>query len=100
MSDEELTIDDDLYVHLNAAKELECGIHLGLLQKATQLRCDEGHLFCAECIVPLTQSNPTIRCPLCRQECTVGETVPYIDRQVRKLNVKCINSRITPDKQT
>jgi hypothetical protein len=56
---------ESLIVDADAARELMCNICLHLLEKPRQ--CQNGHLFCTDCIVPYLKRSsecPTCRCPL------------------------------------
>ena len=65
-------------------EELKCPICLELVNDAKQTSC--GHVFCAGCIKLLNQ------CPVCRVECQIFAD-NRIMRQIRNLQVKCLNSK-------
>ena len=65
-------------------KELKCPICLELVNDAKQTSC--GHVFCARCIKVLNQ------CPVCRVKCQIFPDNRTM-RQVRNLQVKCLNSK-------
>eukprot|EP00483_Globobulimina_turgida_P010233 UN10252 len=92
------------FVEPKTAKEFECGICLDTFHQPVQIGCKEGHVFCKKCLTKLRKETPnksTIRCPMCRQKCKVTKSftrVPFIDRQIKNLMVKCPNHRITQQK--
>ena len=67
-------------------EELKCPICLELVNDAKQTSC--GHVFCAGCIKILNS------CPICKVECH-DQIFPdnRAIRQVRNLQVKCLNSK-------
>ena len=65
-------------------EELKCPICLELVNDAKQTSC--GHVFCARCIKVLNQ------CPVCRVKCQIFPDNRTM-RQVRNLQVKCLNSK-------
>ena len=65
-------------------EELKCPICLELVNDAKQTSC--GHIFCAGCIKVLNQ------CPICRVKCQIFPDNRTM-RQVRNLQVKCLNSK-------
>ena len=69
---------------LGLLEELKCPICLELVNDAKQTSC--GHVFCARCIKILNQ------CPVCRVKCQIFADNRTM-RQVRNLQVKCLNSK-------
>ena len=65
-------------------EELKCPICLELVNDAKQASC--GHIFCAGSIKVLNQ------CPVCRVNCQIFDDHQTM-RQVRNLQVKCLNSK-------
>ena len=65
-------------------EELKCPICLDLVNDAKQTSC--GHVFCAGCIKTLNS------CPICKVECQIFPDNRTM-RQVRNLQVKCLNSK-------
>eukprot|EP01084_Bolivina_argentea_P277472 473707_1 len=99
MSTKKPLIPHNLYVDLKAAKELQCAICLDIMDHATEVGCNEGHIFCQTCVDTLKESTRSTRithCPLCRGQCNESRIhhVKHIDRQINSLKVKCKNHRI------
>ena len=78
---------DNLIIDQSAAKELQCGICLQLINKPRQ--CKNGHLFCLVCITKCISKNP--ECPTCRcklDEETLARSL-FVERHIRNLKVYC-----------
>ncbi len=78
---------DNLIVDQDAAKELQCGICLQILNKPRQ--CKNGHLFCLSCILKSISKNT--ECPSCRCRLTEENLSRslFVERHIRNLKVFC-----------
>jgi hypothetical protein len=74
-------------VDQDAAKELQCGICLQLLNNPRQ--CKNGHLFCMDCISQSLEKNR--ECPQCRCPLRIEELARslFVERHLRILKVYC-----------
>ncbi|KAL6044324.1 RGS-containing protein kinase RCK1 [Balamuthia mandrillaris] len=78
---------DNLIVDQEAAKDVQCGICLQILNKPRQ--CRNGHLFCLSCIVRSISKNP--ECPTCRcrlEEEHLARSL-FVEKHIRNLKVFC-----------
>eukprot|EP01087_Luapelamoeba_hula_P021686 TRINITY_DN7628_c0_g1_i1.p1 TRINITY_DN7628_c0_g1~~TRINITY_DN7628_c0_g1_i1.p1 ORF type:complete len:423 (-),score=59.84 TRINITY_DN7628_c0_g1_i1:54-1322(-) len=78
---------DTLILDQAAARELQCGICLQILNKPRQ--CRNGHLFCLGCISRSISKNP--ECPTCRcklDEDGLGRSL-FVEKHIRSLRVYC-----------
>eukprot|EP01083_Nonionella_stella_P145273 454915_1 len=87
------------FVDGNAAAQYECVICLDVFEQAVQIGCNGGHVFCKKCIESCIRDR-RITCPMCRSTCLSEsmQRVPFLDRQVGGLVVKCRNHRISQEK--
>jgi len=87
------------FVDPKAAEEFQCCICIELFKSAVQIGAC-GHVFCFACISRYQSGRDIFPCPSCRQSCDSSSMgrVPFIDRQVNNLKVRCPNSQVTPER--
>eukprot|EP00483_Globobulimina_turgida_P005920 UN05930 len=89
------------FIDPDAAKEFDCGICLQIVTDPVDIGCINGHIYCNICIARLIlerNSNNQFMCPSCRCICN-SESIrkmPFIQRQIKRLKIKCPNCEITP----
>lgn len=63
-------------------EEIECPICYEHIVTCTKLKCD--HMLCNECIKIISKDNVSIKCPICRDICTIKE-YPSLTLEEQKL---------------
>jgi len=85
------------FVDEEAAKDFECAICMEVFTDPIQIgSC--SHVFCKGCIDQFDDHFP---CPTCRTMSIRYQSVrvPFIDRQIKNLQVLCPNHRVTAEKE-
>ena len=65
-------------------EEIECPICYENIVTCTKLKCN--HMFCNECIKIISRDNVSIKCPMCRDICTIKE---YSSLTLEEQNLIC-----------
>ena len=89
------------FIDAETAKEFECSICLNVAFDPVDIGCENGHIFCNICIHRLrleSHSIHTFMCPSCRCVCNPQNIrkMPFIERQIKRLKIKCPNHSVTP----